>query len=250
MADYYRMRGYGEGRGRTGMAGNRLRREYGRDRYGEDYGRDERAGYRSRESGDYGYEPVGRGIDENRGWYGDDDRRRGDRGRAYGYPQDPDRGRDYGYQDRDRYGYGDYGRDRDRDERGFFERAGDEIATWFGDEDAERRRRMDARQGDQGAQHHRGRGPRGYSRSDDRIREDVNDRLTEDPFLDASDIEITVSQGEVTLNGTVDSRAAKRRAEDIVDAISGVTHSQNNLRIRREGGSVITSGDAGAGGAI
>ena len=34
----------------------------------------------------------------------------------------------------------------DRDERGFFDRAGDEVASWFGDEDAERRRRMDNRQ--------------------------------------------------------------------------------------------------------
>jgi len=33
--------------------------------------------------------------------------------------------------------------DRDRDERGFFERAGDEIASWFGDEEADRRRRRD-----------------------------------------------------------------------------------------------------------
>ena len=38
-------------------------------------------------------------------------------------------------------------RDRDRgdsrggsDDRGFFERAGDEIASWFGDDEAERRR--------------------------------------------------------------------------------------------------------------
>ncbi len=37
-----------------------------------------------------------------------------------------------------------YDRD-DRDDRGFFERAGDEVASWFGDEEAERRRRMDAR---------------------------------------------------------------------------------------------------------
>jgi hypothetical protein len=33
--------------------------------------------------------------------------------------------------------------DRDREDRGFFERAGDEISSWFGDEDAERRRRED-----------------------------------------------------------------------------------------------------------
>ena len=40
--------------------------------------------------------------------------------------------------------YSDFDRDR-RDERGFFERAGDEIASWFGDDDAERRRREDGR---------------------------------------------------------------------------------------------------------
>jgi hypothetical protein len=33
--------------------------------------------------------------------------------------------------------------DRGRDDRGFFERAGDEIASWFGDDDAERRRGRD-----------------------------------------------------------------------------------------------------------
>jgi hypothetical protein len=32
-----------------------------------------------------------------------------------------------------------------RDERGFFERAGDEIASWFGDDEAERRRHQDER---------------------------------------------------------------------------------------------------------
>jgi hypothetical protein len=35
------------------------------------------------------------------------------------------------------------GRGRGREDRGFFERAGDEIASWFGDDDAERRRRED-----------------------------------------------------------------------------------------------------------
>jgi hypothetical protein len=35
--------------------------------------------------------------------------------------------------------------DRGRGERGFWDRAGDEVASWFGDEEAERRRREDAR---------------------------------------------------------------------------------------------------------
>ena len=79
---------------------------------------------------------------------------------------------------------------------------------------------------------HRGRGPRGYVRSDERINEDVHDRLTEDWVLDASDIAVSVSGGEVTMDGTVASRQDKRRAEDIVDGISGVTHVQNNLRVK------------------
>lgn len=39
----------------------------------------------------------------------------------------------------------------DREERGFFERAGDEIASWFGDDDAQQRRRSDERRDDYGA---------------------------------------------------------------------------------------------------
>ncbi|MDX5347612.1 MAG: SWFGD domain-containing protein, partial [Hymenobacteraceae bacterium] len=43
-----------------------------------------------------------------------------------------------------RYGTSNYQSDYDRDnDRGFFERAGDEVKSWFGDEDAERRRRRD-----------------------------------------------------------------------------------------------------------
>ena len=80
----------------------------------------------------------------------------------------------------------------------------------------------------------RGRGPRNYARSDDRIKEDVNDRLTDDGFLDATEIECSVDNREVTLSGTVDSRQAKRRAEDLAESVSGVTHVQNNLRVSRE----------------
>jgi osmotically-inducible protein OsmY/sporulation protein YlmC with PRC-barrel domain len=68
----------------------------------------------------------------------------------------------------------------------------------------------------------RGRGPRGYKRSDDRIREDVNDRLSDHPLLDASGIDVTVNNGVVTLNGTVNDRSDKRRAEDLVLMVPGV----------------------------
>ena len=201
------------------------RSDYGRSDYGRsDYGRSDYG------SGGYGSGGFGSRDYGSRSYGGD----YGSRG--YG-------GRDQGSRDYGRMGYGGWGygggggggggHGRNED-RGFFERAGDEVASWFGDEDAERRRRMDARQDDWGAQHHRGRGPRGYARSDDRIREDVNDRLTDDPYIDASEIDVTVSNCEVTLSGTVDDRRTKRRAEDMVETISGVRHVQNNLRVRQQ----------------
>lgn len=80
-------------------------------------------------------------------------------------------------------------------------------------------------------QSHRGLGPQGYKRSDERIADDVHDRLTEDPYLDARLVNIAVRDGEVTLSGKVTSRHAKHHAEHIVEDLSGVKHVQNNLRI-------------------
>src|SRR6266498_1193605 len=76
-----------------------------------------------------------------------------------------------------------------------------------------------------------GRGPRGYRRSDERIREDVNERLTDDWRVDASDIEVSVDNGLVTLAGSVGSRAEKRRAEDVAESVSGVMDVSNQLRV-------------------
>ena len=90
---------------------------------------------------------------------------------------------------------------------------------------------------------HRGRGPKGYTRSGERIREDVSDRLTDDPHLDASEIEVSVAGTEVTLDGTVESRIAKRRAEDHTDDVIGVTHVQNNLRVRPRPGTLAAETD-------
>jgi hypothetical protein len=83
-----------------------------------------------------------------------------------------------------------------------------------------------------------GRGPRGYQRSDARIEEDVNERLTRHPLLDASDVEVRVRGGEVTLTGMVDNRQAKRLAEDIIETISGVKDVNNQLRVQLDRGMV------------
>ncbi|WP_313138125.1 BON domain-containing protein, partial [Paracoccus jeotgali] len=112
-------------------------------------------------------------------------------------------------------GYGRGGSDRDDYQRG---------QSGWGDD---HRSSHDHNDGE-----HRGKGPKGYTRSDDRLREDVSDRLMHDGQVDASDIEVSVKDGEVTLKGTVDSRQAKRRAEDCVEDCPGVQQVQNMLRVK------------------
>ncbi len=97
---------------------------------------------------------------------------------------------------------------------------------------------------------HYGRGPQGYQRSDDRIREDINDRLTWHGEVDATMITVNVSKGEVTLEGTVPHRYQKRVAEDIAEEVQGVTDVQNRLRVQShsdEGGMTGGSGSKRSG---
>lgn len=258
------------------------------------------------------------------------DRERGRRHRGEGYY-----GGYYGYPERERE------RDRERDyerrgdDRGFFDRAGDEVRSWFGDDEAQRRRVRDERESradDRGWPRERyedrgwggsrseqdaerdwarqwgyvenrgvrggsererdargwgysggygagpgftggrsewntggggyesggwtgqerygrsssmgramtggpyaGRGPRGYQRSDERIREDVCERMCDCGELDASDIEVRVSNAEVTLQGSVHDRQDKRLAEDLADQISGVREVHNQIRVSQPG---------------
>jgi osmotically-inducible protein OsmY len=200
---------------------------------GADYYRG--SGGRYEQDDDESYFRRGRPEEGGRGYIG------GDRNQGYvGFGDDQGFWRSSGSDAdrRDRYGER-YGRSYETSrygsagsgERGWWDRATDEVASWMGDEDAERRRKMDE------ARSHRGRGPRGYSRSDERIKDDLNDRLTDDHYVDASEIDVAVSGGEVTLSGTVRSRSDKRRAEDLAESISGVRHVQNNLRVTAQYGS-------------
>jgi len=81
-----------------------------------------------------------------------------------------------------------------------------------------------------------GRGPKGYRRSDDRIREEVSDRLMDDHRVDASDITVEVNDGEVTLTGTVPDREQRRCAEELVERVNGVKEVNVNLRVNRQAG--------------
>jgi osmotically-inducible protein OsmY len=60
----------------------------------------------------------------------------------------------------------------------------------------------------------------------------VSERLERHGHIDASDIEVTVENGEVTLQGTVDSRRSKRLAEDVAESVYGVKDVHNQLRIQ------------------
>jgi hypothetical protein len=260
---------------RERMGPERRSRRYGRGEYGaDDYERDGYDGVRRQERSFDPYEVRDqrvfgereRGVDYTSARYG--------AGGYYGYGGAPEGGRYYGdagrrihrdeyrphsiteggalWSDRGGYGasrydgdrgrrehayriaYGDHhpehkGRYEEDDRRSFWERAGDRMAAWFGEGDPK----------------HRGRGPASYKRTDERISEEANELLTEDPWLDASGIEIAVSGGEVTLNGTVSEREAKHRAERLIEDMSGVTHVQNNLRVRR--GDPITGSGLGFG---
>lgn len=135
----------------------------------------------------------------------------------------------------------DYGQDR----QGFGGRPEHEKRSWFSPDVSDQAFDRLYRQGLEGQRNgpplksgqderygeHRGKGPKNFRRTDERIMEDLNERLTEDSRLDASDIEVACTGGEVTLNGTVASKADKRRAEDIADSVGGVGHVQNNLRV-------------------
>lgn len=79
---------------------------------------------------------------------------------------------------------------------------------------------------------HAGKGPKTYQRTDDRIRDDVNERLTRHGELDASDIDVAVENGEVTLTGAVETRRDKRLAEAIAESVFGVRDVHNRLKPR------------------
>src|SRR5437762_9110510 len=89
---------------------------------------------------------------------------------------------------------------------------------------------------------HVGKGPKGYRRSDERIFEDVCDLLERDPEIDASDITVQVSGGEVTLQGSLNERWTKRRAEDLIDGVAGVKDVHNRLRVAERGGAAAGPG--------
>jgi hypothetical protein len=104
-----------------------------------------------------------------------------------------------------------------RDTRGMYEWEDRGPLAWL--------RRRDERGG-------KPRGPKGYKRSDERIHEEVCERIARSG-VDADEVEVKVEGGEVTLSGTVRMREDKWRLESLADDVWGVDDVHNQLRISR-----------------
>jgi hypothetical protein len=168
--------------------------------YSRSYGQSERVGY--------GTQGFGSGNRSDYGEYGGYDQGRGmitGYGRR-GYDTRGPYGQDIGYGGSREYGRWSTDRDRESGMRG------QEIGG------------------------HRGKGPRNFTRSDDRIREIVSEALSDDDRIDATNIDVAVRGGEVTLTGTVDDRRTKRLVEDVVEDLVGVKELHNQIKVQAEKG--------------
>lgn len=227
------------GSGMGGMGGSTGTRNFGqRDR---DFGWNERSmgygGGRYDESADQSDRTYGTRIGQgmtSQGYGGQGYGAQNWGGQNYGaqsYGSQSHGAQNYGGQSYGSTGYGPYGQ------------SGDSSGQWgygygYGDE-----------RHDEGAMAHLGhrigsfvknvfsgkkpfRGPKGYTRSDERIREDVCDALANLGEADPSEVEVAVAQGEVTLTGTVPHRHWKHMMEDAAESVPGVKDVTNNIRVK------------------
>ena len=95
-----------------------------------------------------------------------------------------------------------------------------------------------------GGQSYRGRGPQGYQRSDERLKEMICERLTDDPAIDASNVNVEVTGQTVKLSGTVDDRSTKYEIEELVENFGGVKDIDNQLRVQSSWSSHQASGSS------
>jgi osmotically-inducible protein OsmY len=168
-----------------------------------------------------------------------------DAGNEYNDRNDNHGNRNYGNQDDSRYRNSGHGYNQDRNQnmyggdtrnygnanqggfdRNWWDKTKSKVSSWFDSDDDNNN---DRNRGNTAS--HRGKGPSDYRRSQDRIREDICDRLTDDDHVDASRVRVSIENDVVILSGTVNSREEKRRAEDLVESISGVRDVENRLRV-------------------
>lgn len=224
--------------GTQGDDAERYGTQFGREHAGQyepyrrDTGRREREAFEREDAAPrrYGAQPYGQG-ERSFGSHGYGS------GREYRGYEGGEAGRRAGQQHQWERGYGEgYGLSSGyADEQAYGERYGSERGGAY----------ASGRAGDAYARSYRGMGPKAYTRSDERVLEDVNDRLTEDDLLDASDISARCVNGVITLEGTVAERWMKHRAEDLADASSGVKQVDNRIQVQSQASRA--SGERGTG---
>jgi hypothetical protein len=89
-------------------------------------------------------------------------------------------------------------------------------------------------------------GPKGYTRSDERLREDISERLMQAYDIDSSEVTVQVQGGKVVLEGTVPTRYMKHAIEDIADSAPGVQDVDNRVRVTGSGNRWGAGQDAGS----
>ncbi|SOZ38654.1 BON domain-containing protein [Cupriavidus neocaledonicus] len=82
---------------------------------------------------------------------------------------------------------------------------------------------------------YRGGGPKNYRRGDDRIHDEVCDRLAHAQELDVSEVTVRVQDGLVTLEGHVGDRRSKYDIEEVAERVFGVQDVINHIRVRPYG---------------
>lgn len=200
------------------------RRQYDEQGYRgtQDYrsGQDNRGGQEFRSGQDYGWDrdysgredwqmqnrrPMGSNYGQNQGY-----------GQSTGYGQSSAFGQNQGY-GQSSVGQGFEGRENN-DLYGEYSRG---MGSMYG-----------SRQGQMGQRGKRG--PKNFQRNDERLSDDLHEKLDRHPEIDAREIEIEVHNGEVTLKGTVNNRRDKRLAEDICEDCFGVKNVHNMIRVNTE----------------
>lgn len=161
--------------------------------------------------------------------YRDQDRDRGRQERGYGG------GRGRGYGSSQARGYG--GREQAYDGPTSF---GDDEGGYYGDRPSWGEESMSFETAERGGYNRgptawRDRGsrrtdPKGYIRSDDRVRENVCESLAHSG-LDVSDVSVSVADGRVVLEGTVPNRRIKHDVEDCTVECAGVKDVDNRIRV-------------------
>ncbi|RPJ52288.1 MAG: BON domain-containing protein [Chloroflexi bacterium] len=237
-----------------GLGRNPYEEQPDRYGYGRGYERDDDRDYRFRSGRDRGYgwdQMDNEAGDYHRDFYSNRGRGYGQRGsRQAGYSRDY--GRDWGeYSNRGFRGvypsagmgadfegragsrYHDYAEDDEDVNYGTGDVGYESEGAFYQDMDEPTNYRAQSYRYGTGQRRSYGMGPLDYQRSDERITEDVNERLTRHGRVDATNIEVEVKNGEVFLKGSVPDREMKRLAEDVAEDIRGVKDVHNAMKVNR-----------------